>query len=99
VLPDRLVLLYGGQYGDTLYRDIWQYNLNTNMWAVLSVTDLQNYTVKNCTSCTNCDHCGSLVFSRVNCENCVNCTSSQGPDVFNGLTCDYCDNCMNASFF
>ena len=37
VKADRLVILYGGQFGEKLYDDVWQYNLNTDMWARLTV--------------------------------------------------------------
>jgi hypothetical protein len=28
--PDRLVLMFGGQYGEVLRDELWLYNINTN---------------------------------------------------------------------
>mmetsp|Transcript_37801 Transcript_37801/g.36232 ORF Transcript_37801/g.36232 Transcript_37801/m.36232 type:complete len:98 (+) Transcript_37801:413-706(+) len=65
VKPDRLVLLYGGQYAETLHNDVWQYNVNTNMWAILNVQNELLSTLKNCTTCTSCTTCaGSPYFKR-----------------------------------
>ncbi len=52
VKSDRLVLLYGGQWGETLYSDVWQYNLNTNMWAKLNIMNEGLSTSKNCSTCS-----------------------------------------------
>jgi hypothetical protein len=30
--PDRLALMFGGTYGETLRGDLWSYNINTNLW-------------------------------------------------------------------
>jgi hypothetical protein len=35
VKQDRLLLLYGGMIGQKLFGDMWQYNLNSNMWYEL----------------------------------------------------------------
>lgn len=32
---ERLAVMYGGFYGDTLYKEAWYYNLFTNMWQKL----------------------------------------------------------------
>ena len=32
VKEDRLILMYGGLQGQTIYDDVWQYNINSNMW-------------------------------------------------------------------
>ena len=29
---DRLLIMFGGQYGELLYNDLWVYNLNNNLW-------------------------------------------------------------------
>ncbi len=29
---DRLAILYGGHLSDTIFKDMWYYNLYTNMW-------------------------------------------------------------------
>ena len=36
---DRLLILYGGQYGETLYDDMWVYNLNNNLWQRSKIAD------------------------------------------------------------
>ena len=32
----KSLLLYGGFYSDTLYNDLWQYNIYSNMWDKIS---------------------------------------------------------------
>lgn len=39
VRPDRAMFLFGGQYGERLYNDLWQWNVNTNMWAPVILED------------------------------------------------------------
>lgn len=29
---DRLILMFGGAYGELLNKEIWLYNINTNLW-------------------------------------------------------------------
>jgi hypothetical protein len=38
-MPDRAIFLFGGQYGEKLYDDLWQYNVNTNMWNNVILED------------------------------------------------------------
>lgn len=33
VRGDRAMFMFGGQYGEKIYNDLWQWNVNTNMWA------------------------------------------------------------------
>jgi len=35
---DRMALMFGGQMGQKLYGDIWQYNVNSNMWNQLTLS-------------------------------------------------------------
>lgn len=39
VRADRAIFLFGGQYGEDLYDDLWQYNINTNMWNKVILED------------------------------------------------------------
>lgn len=39
VRSDRAIFLFGGQYGEILYDDLWQFNVNTNMWAKVILED------------------------------------------------------------
>jgi len=39
VMADRAMFLFGGQYGENLFSDLWQYNVNTNMWAPVILED------------------------------------------------------------
>ncbi len=39
VRADRAIFLFGGQYGEHLYNDLWQYNVNTNMWNFVILED------------------------------------------------------------
>eukprot|EP00347_Sterkiella_histriomuscorum_P007988 403346798 len=99
VKADRLVLLFGGQYAETLFKDVWQYNLNTNMWAKLNVINDVVVKIKNCSSCSNCTKCDTKVFKRINCADCHNCTSPDGPNVYKNLSCEYCGNCVQERYF
>ena len=50
IREDRLLSVFGGLDGQTLYDDVWQYNINNNMWNNLSfseptgMVDAQNLT-------------------------------------------------------
>jgi hypothetical protein len=39
VRADRAIFLFGGQYGEYLYDDLWQFNINTNMWNKVILED------------------------------------------------------------
>jgi len=39
VMPDRAMFLFGGQYGDLTYGDLWEFNVNTNMWNEVILQD------------------------------------------------------------
>lgn len=39
VRSDRAIFLFGGQYGERLFDDLWQYNVNTNMWNKVILED------------------------------------------------------------
>jgi len=39
VRSDRAIFLFGGQFGELLYDDLWQYNVNTNMWNFVILED------------------------------------------------------------
>ena len=36
---DRLAMMFGGQYGETLQKSVWLYNLNTNLWQDTFIAD------------------------------------------------------------
>ena len=56
VKQDRLVLLYGGSHGQALFGDVWQYNLNSNMWDRIKLANkLSNLKADNIKNCTFCD--------------------------------------------
>ncbi|CDW87815.1 UNKNOWN [Stylonychia lemnae] len=81
VKADRLVLLYGGQYGEKLYKDVWQYNLNTNM--------------QNCEDCYNCTSpLGPNVYTNLTCDYCATCVQGRYQDC---VTCTNCSDCINST--
>ena len=58
LMPDRLLFMYGGQYGEKLYNDLWVYNLNNNLWQRTKIADAghlyKDTFFYNCTNCTEC---------------------------------------------
>ena len=77
VKADRLVLLYGGSRGQELFSDVWQYNLDSNMFNYLEIPErseaLDDINWKNCTRCENCERCDWKRFSRYDCGDCHFC--------------------------
>lgn len=61
VKTDRLLLMYGGMDGQTIFDDVWQYNINSNMWYKSEIPErrLKNpeFNLKNCTDCKFCAIC------------------------------------------
>jgi len=91
--------MYGGNQGQNLYKDLWQYNIVTNMWQKLTISEkLQglakedNY--KNCTICKECSRCDWRDFPRSNCSECFECYHNEhSPDDYTRLTCNRCRRC------
>ena len=106
VKEDRLVLMYGGSQGQTLYDDVWQYNLNSNMWDQITLSNkrsnLKSDNIKNCTFCDQCERCDFRPDKRVDCLTCWDCyhdEKNEDADVFNDLTCGHCAECDESTFF
>jgi len=59
--PDRLAMMFGGQYGETLRSDLWTYNINTNLWQRSYIADKSHkkpnffYKCRVCEFCSRCD--------------------------------------------
>lgn len=85
--PDRLILMFGGAYGELLNSEIWLYNINTNLWQDTYIADKSHrfdgffYNCLRCDTCNNCKNETNLVFDEVveaspvrrYCEFCTDC--------------------------
>lgn len=52
--------MFGGQYGEKLYDNLWLYNLNNNLWQNTIIADaghLYPGFFYNCTDCASCKRC------------------------------------------
>ena len=46
-MPDRAMFLFGGQFGDILYNDLWQFNVNTAMWDKVVLEDARIFLARH----------------------------------------------------
>ena len=100
---DRSVMLFGGHRGQSLYGDIWQYNINSNMWQKLELTntvsDRKEDNLKNCTTCQYCGGCDWKVFKRFNCITCIGCYQTPTSRTnFTELDCTNCKSCYGNAY-
>ena len=100
--------MYGGSQGQTLFDDVWQYNLNSNMWDKIKLSNkrsnLKSDNLKNCTFCDQCETCDWRPDPRVDCLECWDCYHDEKYDieeidVFNNLLCGKCASCDELTFF
>ena len=60
ISPDRVILMFGGQYGEQIWDTLWLYNLNNNLWQETNIADsghLKPGFFYNCTRCEVCEKC------------------------------------------
>lgn len=55
--PDRLVMMFGGQFGEQLRQDLWTYNVNTNLWQRSYIADKQWKKPGFFYNCLRCQTC------------------------------------------
>lgn len=86
---DRMLLMFGGAYGETLNDELWLYNINTNLWQSTYIADKEHKKpgfFYNCLRCSECDYCKNETEfmmtqeradsdKRMYCEQCRNCTT------------------------
>ena len=41
------MFLFGGQFGDVLYNDLWQFNVNTAMWDKVVLEDARIFLARH----------------------------------------------------
>ena len=56
-IGDRLAIMFGGQYGETLRNDIWSYNINTNLWSKANILDKSHQKPEFFYNCGQCEYC------------------------------------------
>jgi hypothetical protein len=86
--------------GQNLNGDIWQYNVNSNMWQQLylaqAISTKREDNLKNCTMCASCDHCDWKVFKRYQCTTCRRCyNTTESPNAYTALECETCQSCYD----
>ena len=97
--------MYGGNQGQTLFSDLWQYNLNSNIWDKIQLAEklsnLREDNLKNCTMCDECQACDFRPDRRINCLTCHECYHNETDllaDKFNNLNCGLCEECDEGFF-
>ena len=101
VRTDRLVLMYGGLQGQTIYDDVWQYNINSNIWYQVDIPERRlpdrEFNLRNCTACVQCVYCGDFRTVREECTKCYDCfaeplADGSMPSVYPCSKCEHCEN-------
>ena len=72
IRTDRLMLMFGGLYGQEIFNDLWQYNINSNMWEMVDIVERRpeevEFNLKECRRCNDCQYCTGLKsITRQNC--------------------------------
>ena len=98
VRSDRAMFMFGGQYGERLYNDLWQWNVNTNMWAPVILEDARTLLKRGgpadiaAAKALNSSDFGLAAYQ--NCTQCDNCKMCGKSDAFSRMDCQYCELCQ-----
>ena len=52
-----MAMMFGGQWSESLFDELWTYNLNTNLWQKTYIADKSHIKPEFFYNCSRCDEC------------------------------------------